>query len=79
MFGGNEPKSPPSPKLQHQSSDPALNTIPKVPSGGKIHDESLEFSMAEEKPPSTPLSVLEDQMKPSNVLHTGWLKNSVQN
>lgn len=66
MFGASDLKSPPSPKLQHQSSDPALNTFPKVPSSGKINEDSLEFSMSEEKNPPLLLSVIEDRLKPNH-------------
>lgn len=65
MFGTSDLKGPPSPKLQHQNSDTALNTFPKVPSGGTLNEDSLEFSMAEENTPPILLSTIEDRLKPS--------------
>ena len=68
MFGASDLKSPPSPKLQHQTSDPAMNTFPKVPSGGKISEDSIEILVSEEKNQPVSLSVIEDRLKPSRLL-----------
>lgn len=67
MFGASDPKSPPSPKLQHQASDPAMNTFPKVPSGGKINEDSMEIVENEEKGLHIPFSLFEE-MQPSELI-----------
>lgn len=67
MFGASDLKSPPSPKLQHQASDPGMNTFPKVPSGGKINDDSMEIVAPEEKNISIPFSLIEG-MQPSKLI-----------
>lgn len=67
MFGASDLKSPPSPKLQHQASDPAMNTFPKVPSGGKISEDSMEIVAPEEKNLHIPFSLFEE-MQPSKLI-----------
>ncbi|XP_071037345.1 phosphoinositide 3-kinase regulatory subunit 4 isoform X3 [Parasteatoda tepidariorum] len=63
MFGSSEVKSPPSPKLTHQNSDPSLNSFV---TSGKVTEEGLEFiNPIDDKNIPLQLDIIED-MKPNH-------------
>ncbi|XP_035206634.1 phosphoinositide 3-kinase regulatory subunit 4-like isoform X1 [Stegodyphus dumicola] len=66
MFGSSDLKSPPSPRLQHQNSDPSLSSYSKISASGKVLDDNLEFKTTVDGKNSVPIAILEDRHKPNH-------------